>query len=168
MIAVIGAGPLGGALAHVLARRNRIGEVRLIDPDGKVAEGKALDILQSAPIEPFATRVSAATTYAAAAGADAIVLADHAAGEIAGENGLALLRQIARLETTAPFVFAGGDQRELIDAGTDRASDSARATDWIRSARAGVRGDRRRGGAARREPDGSRRLALPGFRRMTW
>lgn len=114
MIAVIGAGPLGGALTHVLARRNRVGDVRLIDPDGKVAEGKALDILQSGPIEPFATRVSAATTYAAAAGADAIVLADHAAGEIAGENGLALLRQIARLETTAPFVFAGGDQRELI------------------------------------------------------
>ena len=49
MIAVIGAGPLGGALAHVLARRNRVGDVRLIDPDGKVAEGKALDILQSAP-----------------------------------------------------------------------------------------------------------------------
>ena len=48
MIAVIGAGPLGGALAHALARRNRVGDVRLIDPDVTVAQGKALDILQSA------------------------------------------------------------------------------------------------------------------------
>jgi len=118
MIAVIGAGPLGGTLAQVLARRNRVRDVRLIDPMGTIAEGKALDILQSGPIEPFATRVSAATTFAAAAGADAIVLADLAAGgSISGEAGLALLRQIVKLDTTAPLVFAGGDQRELMTRG---------------------------------------------------
>jgi malate dehydrogenase len=114
-IAIIGAGPLGGALARTLAGRARVGEVRLIDPEGRVAEGKALDILQSSPVEPFNTRVTAATSYAAAAGADTIVLADLvSAGEIAGEAGLALLRQLGRMETTAPFLFAGGSQRELM------------------------------------------------------
>jgi malate dehydrogenase len=114
-VAIIGAGPLGGALAHALAVRGRVGEVRLIDPEGRIAEGKALDIQQSSPVERFDTRVTAATTYAAAAGADAIVLADVlAGGEIAGEPGLALLRQLARLEMTAPFLFAGASQRELM------------------------------------------------------
>jgi malate dehydrogenase len=114
-IAIIGAGPLGGALARTLAGRARVAEVRLIDPEGRVAEGKALDILQSSPVESFNTRVTAATTYAAAAGADAIVLADLVAGgEIAGESGLAILRQLGRMEATAPFLFAGGLQRELM------------------------------------------------------
>jgi malate dehydrogenase len=114
-VAIIGAGPLGGALAQALARRGRVGEVRLIDPEGRIAEGKALDILQSSPVEPFNTRVTAATSYAAAAGADVIVLADLVSGgEIAGEPGLALLRQLARMEGTAPFLFAGGLQRELM------------------------------------------------------
>jgi malate dehydrogenase len=114
-VAIIGAGPLGGALASCLAGRARIGEVRLIDPEGRVAEGKALDILQSSPVAPFNTRVTAATSYAAAAGAEVIALADLVSGgEIAGEAGLALLRQLARMEGTAPFLFAGGSQRELM------------------------------------------------------
>ena len=49
--------------------RARVGEVRLIDPEGRVAEGKALDILQSSPVEQFNTRVTGTTAYAAAAGA---------------------------------------------------------------------------------------------------
>jgi len=114
-VAIIGAGPIGGALAHTLAGRGRIGEVRLIDPEGRIAEGKALDILQSSPIEQFSTRVTAATSNAAAAGADAIVLADLVSGgEIAGEPGLALLRQLARMEGTSPLLFACGSQRELM------------------------------------------------------
>jgi malate dehydrogenase len=114
-VAIIGAGALGGALAHALAGRSRVGEVRLIDPEGRIAEGKALDILQSSPVEQFSTRVTASTSYAAAAGARAIVLADLlSGGEISGEAGLALLKQVARIDTTAPIVFAGGLQRELM------------------------------------------------------
>jgi malate dehydrogenase len=114
-IAVIGAGPLGGVLAHTLAARNRVTAVQLIDPEVKVAEGKALDILQASPIEQFSTRLTAAGTLAAAGGADAIVLADLVTGgEISGESGLALVRQLARLEASAPIVFAGGAQRELM------------------------------------------------------
>src|SRR3954462_14004560 len=114
-VAIIGAGPLGGALAHALAARGRIAEVRLIDPEGRVAEGKALDIAQSGPVERFNTRLTSGTTFAAAAGADAIVLADLlAGGEIAGESGLAVLRQVTRLDTGAPLLFAGAQQRELM------------------------------------------------------
>ena len=115
IVAIIGAGPLGGALAHALAERSRVDEVRLIDPEGRIAEGKALDILQSAPVQQFSTRLSAANTFAAAAGASAIVFADLlAGGEIAGEAGLAIVRQIARMDDEAPLVFAGGQQRELM------------------------------------------------------
>ena len=119
-IAVIGAGPLGGVLAHKLAGRSRVNDVRLIDPEGRVADGKALDILQSSPIEQFSTRVTSASSIPAAAGADAIVLADLVAGgEIAGETGLALLRQLVTLDTAAPILFAGGAQRELMIRGLD-------------------------------------------------
>jgi malate dehydrogenase len=119
-IAIIGAGPIGGALAHALAERSRVDEVRLIDPDGRIAEGKALDILQSAPVQQFSARVTGAAAFAAAAGADAIVLADlHGKGEIAGEDGLAVVRQIARLDDTAPLLFSGGAQRELMQRAAD-------------------------------------------------
>ncbi len=115
IVAIVGSGPLGGTLAHTLAGRGRIGEVRLIDPEGRVAEGKALDILQSAPVEQWSTRMTSATTVTAAAGADVIVLADlMASGEIAGDAGLALVRQLARLDTSAPLLFAGGTQRDLM------------------------------------------------------
>lgn len=114
-VAIIGAGPLGGALAHALAERGRVDEVRLIDPEGRIAEGKALDILQSSPVQQFSTRVTAATTFTAAPGASAIVFADLlAGGEIAGEAGLSVVRQIVRMEQTAPLLFAGALQRELM------------------------------------------------------
>lgn len=115
IVAIIGAGALGGTLAHTLAGRSRVNEVRLIDPEGRVADGKALDIQQSAPVEQWSTRVTAAAGYAAAAGADVIVFADLVAGgEITGEAGLALVRQIVRADTTAPLLFAGGLQRDLM------------------------------------------------------
>jgi malate dehydrogenase len=115
-IAIAGCGPLGGALAHKLAARDRAAEVRLIDPEGPMAQGKALDILQSSPIERFATRVSSADSWTAAAGADVVVLADdgRTGKEHAGEGGLATLRLLAKVAGTAPIVFAGSSQRELI------------------------------------------------------
>jgi malate dehydrogenase len=114
-VAIVGAGPLGGALTDALARRSRVNEVRLIDPQGRVAEGKALDILQSSPVEQFSTRVTSATTFTAAAGAEVIVFADLLPGaEISGEAGLAVVREIARMETKSPLLFAGGTQHELM------------------------------------------------------
>jgi malate dehydrogenase len=115
-IAIIGSGALGGSIAHKLAGRDRVREVRLIDSDEGIARGKALDISQSAPVERFTTRVTAAGSIAAAAGADVIVLADSAngQGEHSGEGGLALLRQLVAIDAVAPIVCAGAAQRELI------------------------------------------------------
>jgi malate dehydrogenase len=115
-IAIIGAGPTGGAIAHKIAARDRVGEVRLIDEDDRIAAGKALDIVQSAPVDGFSTRVTASSALAAAAGAAAIVIADQAGGqgEHCGEAGLALLRKLSRLESHAPIVFAGAKQVDSI------------------------------------------------------
>lgn len=120
-IAIIGAGALGGALAHKIALRNRVDEVRLIDTEGRVAEGKALDIRQASPVEQFSTRVTAADSLAAAAGAEAVLIADAASDqrEHAGEAGLALLRQLSRTIGPTPIVCAGASQRELIARAVD-------------------------------------------------
>ena len=115
-VAIIGAGSLGGTLAHTLALGDRVGEIRLIDSEERVARGKALDIRQSSPVDGFATLVGASGALAAAAGAAAIVLADPATGtaEHAGEEGVALLRRINAVESVAPIVCAGASQRELM------------------------------------------------------
>jgi malate dehydrogenase len=118
-VAIIGGGSLGGAIAQTLALRDRVREIRLIDAEERVAEGKALDIRQSAPIERFGTIVGAAGSLAAAAGASVIIIADGAAGtgEIAGEDGLAVLRRLHGIESAAPIVCAGASQRDLIARG---------------------------------------------------
>jgi malate dehydrogenase len=115
-IAIVGGGALGGAVAHRLATRDRVEEVRLIDAAQSVVRGKALDISQSAPIDGFSTRVTAAETVEAAVGAAVVIVADSASGdsEHAGEPGLVLLRQLVRMGCTAPILCAGATQRDLI------------------------------------------------------
>jgi malate dehydrogenase len=115
-IAILGAGAIGGAIAHRLASRDRTREIRLIDLEERVAQGKALDILQSSAIAGFGTRITSAGRLEAVAGAGAIVVADPAAGEdeYAGETGLAMLRRVTTIETEAPIVFAGAGQRTLM------------------------------------------------------
>jgi malate dehydrogenase len=115
-IAIVGCGPLGGALAHTLAGRDRAAEVRLIDPASAMAQGKALDIQQSGPVEQFCTRLTHAGSWAAVAGAEVIVIADDGATgrEHGGEAGLSVLREVVKSAGTAPLVFAGASQRELM------------------------------------------------------
>src|SRR3954467_3674403 len=115
-VAVLGAGNLGGTLAHRLALGDRVREVRLIDTEERIAQGKALDIRQASPIDGCAAIVTAAGSIAAVAGAAVIVVADPASGkgEYAGEEGLALVRRLNAVEPGAPIVCAGGSQREVI------------------------------------------------------
>jgi malate dehydrogenase len=117
-IAIIGAGDLGGALADALARLDIAAAVRLIDDAGRVAEGKALDITQAAPIEGFSTRVSGSSDLAAAGGAALVVIADRVRGaEWQGEDGLMLLKRLTPFASRAPILCAGASQRELVDRG---------------------------------------------------
>ena len=114
LIAIIGAGPTGSTLAHTLAGRSRVREIRLIDSEVRIAQGKALDIQQSGPVEGFSTTLSGVESLHASAGADVIVLADAAsgAGEHTGEAGLAMVRQLVAAGVTAPLLFAGANQRD--------------------------------------------------------
>ena len=68
-VAIIGAGELGGALASMLAERDVVRSVHLIDAAGQVAAGKALDIAQSAAVRGFSTRVTGSPDVTATAGA---------------------------------------------------------------------------------------------------
>ena len=121
-VAIVGAGELGGLVAHALARRNSAGLVRLIDDRGRVAEGKALDIGQAAPVEGFATAVTGSTSLSAAAGADIVVIADRAGtpgtpGDNIwqGEESLTLVRQLNAIAPRAFFLCAGVSHRELVE-----------------------------------------------------
>jgi malate dehydrogenase len=116
-VAILGAGPLGVAIAHRLAERARVREIVLIDSDANVAAGKALDIQQAGPIGGSDTRLSAMSDILAAAGASAIVVADDTAtGEWDGDRGLAVVARLARAGTGAPFVFAGAKHVWLMEA----------------------------------------------------
>jgi len=115
--AILGAGPIGSAIAHRLAERARIGEIRLIDEGGAVAAGKALDIRQAGPVDGYDTAIAGTTDLLSAAGADVIVFADPVAdGEWEGERGLALVQRLVRAGTSATFVFAGPKQTSLMEA----------------------------------------------------
>ncbi len=115
-VAIIGAGELGGATAHALARSNLVRSITLIDETRRVAAGKALDIAQAAPVEGFATQLSGATDVSVAAGASIVILADRiTGGEWQGEEGLVLLRRLSQTAAGAVILCAGASQRELID-----------------------------------------------------
>jgi malate dehydrogenase len=117
-VAIIGAGELGGAVAHLLARHDLVGAIRLVDEKGRVAEGKALDIAQAAPVEGFATQVSGSTDVATVAGAQVVVLADRmGGGEWHGEEGLQLVKRLSLSAARAVIVCAGASQRELVERG---------------------------------------------------
>ena len=74
-ITVVGAGNVGATCADVVARRDFADEVILVDIKPGLAEGKALDIWQTAPIHGFDTRVKGVTNdYAATAGSDIVVI----------------------------------------------------------------------------------------------
>lgn len=118
-VAIVGAGPLGGELAFLLARRGVAETIALIDESGRVAEGKALDIMQSAPIASFATRVTGSTDLFVAAGMAIVVIADRAdrtpGGEWQGEEGLRLVQRYVKPGGGTVVVCAGASQRELVE-----------------------------------------------------
>jgi malate dehydrogenase len=117
-VAIIGAGELGGAIAHLLARRDIVRHITLIDETGTVAAGKALDIAQAAPVEHFATQLSGSTDVATGAGAHVIVLAETMrGGEWRGDEGFLLLKRIGASSPAAVIICAGAQQRELVERG---------------------------------------------------
>jgi len=72
-IALIGAGQIGGTLAH-LAAMKELGDVVLFDIAEGIPEGKALDIAESGPAEGVDATLSGTQDYADLAGADVCIV----------------------------------------------------------------------------------------------
>jgi len=114
-VAIVGGGELGGLLAHVLARRNIASDIRLLDDNGRAAEGKALDLSQAAPIEGFASNISGSADLSLVAGAAVVVVADpFGAPELPIEAAMLLLKRIREFAPKAVIVCAGASHCDLI------------------------------------------------------
>jgi len=72
-IALIGAGNIGGTLAH-LAALKRLGDIVLFDVVEGVPQGKALDLAQAGPVEGFDAELNGSNDYADIAGADVCIV----------------------------------------------------------------------------------------------
>src|SRR5688572_14562016 len=116
-VCIMGAGELGGAVAHALAQRERVARVVLIDPHARVAAGKALDIQQAGAVEGFHTRLSGTDDVTQVTGCSICVLADRSGSppsEWIGDEGLAMLNRLAGYLGRAPIVCAGANQASLL------------------------------------------------------
>ena len=72
-IALIGAGQIGGTLAH-LAGLKELGDIVLFDIAEGTPQGKALDLAESAPVDGFNAHLSGANSYEDIAGADVVIV----------------------------------------------------------------------------------------------
>ena len=72
-IALIGAGNIGGTLAHLIGLKE-LGDVVLFDVFGGVAAGKALDIMQSGAVDGFDAMMTGGSDYAAIRGAEVVII----------------------------------------------------------------------------------------------
>src|SRR3546814_16942369 len=68
-IALIGAGMIGGTLAHLAAVRE-MGDIVLFDIAEGIPEGKALDLAQAGPVEGYDVKLKGTSDYSHLAGAD--------------------------------------------------------------------------------------------------
>ncbi len=72
-IALIGAGQIGGTLAHLAALKD-LGDIVLFDIQDGVPQGKALDLSQSAPVEGFDGSLKGTSEYKDIAGANVVIV----------------------------------------------------------------------------------------------
>jgi malate dehydrogenase len=72
-IALIGAGMIGGTLAHLAAIRE-MGDIILLDVAEGIPQGKALDLAQAGPVEGYDAALTGTNDYADIAGADVCIV----------------------------------------------------------------------------------------------
>ncbi len=73
-VTVVGAGNVGATVANVLAHKDIVKEVVLLDIKGDFAKGKALDTWQQAPVDYYSTQTYGTDDYADTAGSDIVVI----------------------------------------------------------------------------------------------
>jgi malate dehydrogenase len=116
-VCIIGAGELGGATAHALARHERVRRVILIDDAAGVAAGKALDIQQAGAVDGSHTQLEGSADLSRVVGAAVCVIGDRSgrmSSEWQGDDCLGLLNRLAPYAGDAPLVFAGPSQGSVL------------------------------------------------------
>lgn len=73
-VTVVGAGNVGATVANVLAHKDVVNEVVLLDLKGDMAKGKALDSWQQAPIDYYSTKLTGTDKYTATKNSDIVVI----------------------------------------------------------------------------------------------
>jgi malate dehydrogenase len=72
-IGLVGAGMIGGTLAH-LAGLKELGDIVMVDIAEGIPQGKGLDIAESAPVEMFDAKMTGSNSYESLAGSDVIIV----------------------------------------------------------------------------------------------
>jgi malate dehydrogenase len=110
-ITLIGAGQIGGPLAHLIALK-QLGDVVLFDVAAGIAKGKALDIAQSSPINEFNINLSGTDNYEDTKNSDVIIItagvprkSGMTRDDLLGIN-LKIIKQVAEgIKNTSPNAF---------------------------------------------------------------
>ncbi|MDQ1080134.1 malate dehydrogenase [Pseudoroseomonas cervicalis] len=110
-IALVGAGNIGGTLAHLIGLKE-LGDVVLFDVFAGVAAGKALDIMQSGPVDGFDSKMVGAADYAAIEGADVVIvtagfprLPGMSRDDLLTKNAEVITKVAEGIKTYAPNAF---------------------------------------------------------------
>ena len=110
-IALIGAGNIGGTLAHLIGLKE-LGDVVLFDVFGGVAAGKALDIMQSGPVDGFDSAMSGGSDYSAIAGSDVVIVTagfprtpGMSRDDLIGKNAGVIAQVAEGIKTHCPDAF---------------------------------------------------------------
>jgi malate dehydrogenase len=110
-IALIGAGNIGGTLAHLIGLKE-LGDVVLFDVFGGVASGKALDIMQSGPVDGFDSLMTGGSDYAAIKDADVVIVTagfprtpGMSRDDLIGKNAGVIAQVAEGIKTNCPNAF---------------------------------------------------------------
>ena len=110
-ITLVGAGQIGGTLAHLIALKE-LGDVVLFDVERGIAKGKALDIAQSSPVNGFNINLSGTNDYEDTKNSDVIIITagvprkpGMTRDDLLGIN-LKIIKQVAEgIKSTSPNAF---------------------------------------------------------------
>ena len=111
-ISLIGAGQIGGTLAHLIGTKDLVDEVVLFDVASGVAKGKALDIAQSSSVDGFNVKFSGTDDYKDIKDSDVVIVTagvprkpGMSRDDLLGIN-LKIIKQVAEgIKQNAPDAF---------------------------------------------------------------
>jgi len=111
-ISLIGAGQIGGTLAHLIGTKELVDEVVLFDVVSGIAKGKALDIAQSSSVDGFNVKFSGTNDYKDVKNSDVIIITagvprkpGMSRDDLLGIN-LKIIKQVAEgIKKNAPNAF---------------------------------------------------------------